>query len=881
MQTPARATLPAIDPSFSVPASFGPACGQAGGPGVVLGLLAALGLVGAVVAGERDAVAPWEFTGELLGTWSFDSGEDHWRAQHDCRLEARQGVLVVESTGEDPYLVAPADATMPRLLLCLRARFGTSGPAQVFWTTSSEPAPAEARSRHFRIEAGDAWREYEVPLEVEGRLTGLRLDPGSGPGKVEIDWIALRRRGVHPLWIERAEVGAAGARIIVASASAVPIDFRCRGRAARIEGPGTISLPLPEAGGLPIEEQDVELEIPGSPGLRRRVVLVWPEAPGDFLELGRGDLRLRAARDGSVAFLERAGRLAAALAPLVSSDGRVLRPALAAQDGARLTFEGEGVFASLELLDVTPRHAELRVKIRSLVDRRDVEGPVVRVPGALEQGLLSGVEYLGKGERSSSRLDIETEDHLRAAPDPIRVTSPLMACVTRNDAVALTWQDTSLRPVFASPDFIDFGADHRLALRGQGIDAVLHLLPGSLEDVVEHAIEARGGWPPLPAAPRSPEEQRLLCLRALEGPLAGAGGWGHCAEERFARHRYADMASTLFRLTGAVPVLEGALVPGGSHVRNDAIYFLTGKVAEWLDLRRAEARSLIARQRPDGSFEYRGPYLRGHFEDTASGYCALPAATLLELAHLTGDREALSAGLRTLESLKRFRTPRGAQTWELSLHTPDILASAHLVKAYVLGYKLTGDPELLRVARRWAFTGVPFVYLWSLHPVMAYATTPVLGATNYSAPCWIGLPVQWCGVVYAHALASLAREDATIDWRHLARGILRAAEQMQYPAGPLAGCLPDFFELSPQKPGGPSINPCALVSLSLALDGKVDSLAVAAGNGHRITAPFPVRVDATGAVIKAPPGTRYQVLIDGRRIVEITSRGEDHVRLEE
>ncbi len=82
--------------------------------------------------------------------------------------------------------------------------------------------------------------------------------------------------------------------------------------------------------------------------------------------------------------------------------------------------------------------------------------------------------------------------------------------------------------------------------------------------------------------------------------------------------------------------------------------------------------------------------------------------------------------------------------WELSLHTPDVLASAYLVWGYLRGYQLTGDAAHLKEARRWALSGLPFVYQWSRYPVMMYATTPVFGATNWRAPNWIGRPVQWC-----------------------------------------------------------------------------------------------------------------------------------------
>ena len=55
---------------------------------------------------------------------------------------------------------------------------------------------------------------------------------------------------------------------------------------------------------------------------------------------------------------------------------------------------------------------------------------MVRVFGGLRQGLFAGLEYLGAGEHSSSRLDIETDEHVRFAPDPLKVTMPLMAFVT-------------------------------------------------------------------------------------------------------------------------------------------------------------------------------------------------------------------------------------------------------------------------------------------------------------------------------------------------------------------------------------------------------------------------------------------------------------------
>jgi hypothetical protein len=376
--------------------------------------------------------------------------------------------------------------------------------------------------------------------------------------------------------------------------------------------------------------------------------------------------------------------------------------------------------------------------------------------------------------------------------------------------------------------------------------------------------------------PRSPEAQAKLCLDGINGPVKGEGGWGHCAEAKWKRQPFVDIASTIWRLTGQAPALP-KLVPNGSHVRNDSIYFATGRAAQWLEMRGGEARHMLAQQKEDGSFRYSGKYQRGHFEDTASGCCARPAATMLEYAYNTGDTATRDGGLKALDYMKRFTVPRGAQVWELSLHTPDILASAHLVHAYVRGYQLTGKPEYLAEARRWAISGLPFVYQWSARPVMLYATTPVFGATNWQAPNWIGLPVQWCGEVYAYALVMLAPHDKTLDWAKVARGILISAEQQQAPDGPMIGCLPDSFTLATQSRNGPFINPAGLVSLEMALEGKVDSLAVAVEGGRRVLAPFPVTIKDGKAVIQAKAGAAYQVIIDGKRIVDVKSAGTDTV----
>jgi hypothetical protein len=229
----------------------------------------------------------------------------------------------------------------------------------------------------------------------------------------------------------------------------------------------------------------------------------------------------------------------------------------------------------------------------------------------------------------------------------------------------------------------------------------------------------------------------------------------------------------------------------------------------------------LGRFEPDGSLHYRpggrGPdYGKTHFAPDANGMTAQAVAAVLEAAAFCGDRELVAAGLARLRAMEKFRNsvPRGAQTWEVPLHTPDILASALLVRAFTLGYQLTGDRNLLDHAVHWAWTGVPFVYLVNPtgQPVGPYSTIAVLGATNWEAPVWFGRPVQWCGMVYADALYRLAPHDPAGPWASLAGGITAAALQHTWRADDpgRVGLLPDFFELREQARAGPAINPATV-----------------------------------------------------------------------
>jgi len=220
-------------------------------------------------------------------------------------------------------------------------------------------------------------------------------------------------------------------------------------------------------------------------------------------------------------------------------------------------------------------------------------------------------------------------------------------------------------------------------------------------------------------------------------------------------------------------------------------------------------------------------YSRTHFAKHANGFSGRDMVRILEGAALSADKELIDNALALLDkqtALYADTVPRGAQTWEIPLHTPDILASAHMVKSYTLGYIISGKDEYLEQVRYWAWTGVLFVYLYSptQETVGPYATIPVLGATNWKAPVWVGRPVQWCGLANASALHLLSEYDPTGPWEKIAKGITAAGLQMSWPLKDekRQGLLPDFFDLKAQLAAGPAINPGTVQSHLAELFGK-------------------------------------------------------------
>jgi hypothetical protein len=252
--------------------------------------------------------------------------------------------------------------------------------------------------------------------------------------------------------------------------------------------------------------------------------------------------------------------------------------------------------------------------------------------------------------------------------------------------------------------------------------------------------------------------------------------------------------------------------PAVPHIELAAVY---GHAVDALDSLAAAARAAMAEQQADGSWPWKPAAvadgslktaerlsLMGREGDSATGFTASKVRPVLQYALITRNADAVASVTRAADWCNRQRRPEGAQAWELHLHVPDVLAAPWLIDLNLGLFELTRDGSYLDAATRWAWSGLPFTYLWNAYyrPVMRYGTVPVFGVTFHDIQSWFGVIVQWNGLDYAASLFRLARyrpTDGPADWRVLAEGITRHGMQEQMREGKWRGMYPDAF--SPVK----------------------------------------------------------------------------------
>lgn len=791
-----------------------------------------------------------------------------WQERHDLAPpQADQDGMRLPITGDDPYLVGPRVDFPQQVPLTVRLKVYSDEPGswQLFFF---DRHANEAQSVRMAGRAGE-WIELKAALPALGPGFRLRIDPPGRKGKCVVAEMRFRRRLTidPPAWPQPQPTGET-------VASLVSGDLELR-HAARWG--------------------DFSLRVAGHP-----------------MAAGYNRASIGYVHDGKVEWLNITG---SSPVEWKTADKR-LRVAFRCDDPHGGTWQGVQEFS------VGKRGAiDVETSFQASQDREVVWLPSLLVLPGLhaygakkQQALFAGLEYL-EDEPSSSTADVEGPAALRRVPNALKITFPLMAISHGDRYVGLEWEMTArAAAIFDSPDRTLRSESHLMGLISPGSDgqnrmdgepfpsepmllqagellktrgAILGGRGASMVPAVQQYCD-RHGLPEIPPVPRLDDYVRLAAAGWIDSPLVKEGLFRHAvAGEMFGFQPAADAPWMMQRLAGLTTdnrlaeQLESAAkvaiekVPprdwyhaAVGHLRVPLAPLLNGQVLESVDQAAGTARSWLSRFEGDGSIRYQAPNQGLDFGRTqpsreASGLAADAVAKGLAAAVYAGDRVLIEAYLDRLRQLEKFAdgVPRGAQTWEVPLHTPDILAAAHMVRAYLLGYELTGDAKFLASAQYWAWTGVPFIYLRSVEsgPVGAYATIPVFGATHWTSVVWIGLPVQWCGLVYADAIDQLAVHDPQGPWLRLARGIAASGIQQCYPLDhPHRGLLPDSYDLSVQTRNPADINPGTLELPALRLFQQRPEYTFRAvrNTGLLVHAPGSLRVDrsdADGATIQFTP----------------------------
>jgi hypothetical protein len=811
-----------------------------------------------------------------------------WQGAHDIsKLEVTKDGLEVSIDGNDPYFIGPPrdyPANVP-LWLTIRLKSDKEGSAQVFYWTQ---APGEENSVRFSV-SPNQWVEKRIPLPALQANTRLRIDPPGTAGRMTISSLRFSPRTLlkEPQWPR----------------PTMPrISFENGAQPPLFSGDLALNIGV-GVGNFVLYRQREIIAV----GFNRPLIgymmgdkvrwLDFSKAPGKGRYLPKNNFVL--------------------LYQLRDEDGALWKWQQNFKAGKLAnTFEVESSFSVDQ-------------------DREVIFLPMLVIsPGAgsfgqsKRQAIFPGLEYLDN-EPSSNEADIIGPESKRQVPDSKKITLPMMVVQNGDSYIGLAWKDDAKNPdkwsaLFDSPDRIFNAGGHVMGLlfpgsngenrvegsllpyQGETLKANKPLTLSALifggrgesaVDAVKHFV-AWNGLPPLPQSGTFEDYNALASSGWLDSKIREGDLFRHAFWPGFTPKTAADAPLLMewlanqnspesARLRQAAQSALAQAKPENynetnvSHITYPVAALVYGGVEQNAERAAQQARNLLKSFEADGTVRYQKrpdseDYGKTHFATDANGLTAQVVWSLLENAVFSGEPGLIDTALEKLRALDKFKNsvPRGAQTWEVPLHTPDILASAHLVRAYTRGYELTGEKHFLEMARYWAWTGVPFIYLRNptSKPVGPYSTIAVLGATGWQAPVWFGQPVQWCGLVYADALYQLLPHDPVGPWKKLAEGITVAGIQHTWTQSDKErqGLLPDYYLLREQISAGPAINPGTLQVNAVRLFNKpalYDFQALRQNNllVHAPGAISDIRDSARGARFKVSgwPQKPYFVLING------------------
>ena len=468
-----------------------------------------------------------------------------------------------------------------------------------------------------------------------------------------------------------------------------------------------------------------------------------------------------------------------------------------------------------------------------------------------DEAVFPGLEWLVDDELSSDSLDIAADhpDRVRYVVHPHMVTIPVIGIHGPHGTVGVRWdslppsQHRRVAVAFASPDRFNHQrshlveiflppvpeytpVNHRVAEKPYHLDGQNPLvlaasiqLEGQAADAlspIEDYVKSKKPDPAHPLPHTSFPQEIVFSTRAYLESLwdAETRKWwttkgnailssqglppdfaadlmlgAMLTTDQDLKKRCLDRVSEVCQVLRLPPRLDALRIGG----RADRVWANAGRVV-----------ALLASRRDDGSWRFdadrpgTGPFVGMDYRELGPhdalevGTCARNAYEVLAFARITDDQALYREMILTLELMEQFRVPRAAQVWEVPVHTPDILAAADAVDAYLEAYRISGEKRWLDDAILWARRGLPFVYSWSdaEKPYLQGASIPVFGATWYRGS-WFGRPVQWNGLRYANALLKLAEYDESQPWRGVAELLVRSAIHQQDQEGENVALWPD------------------------------------------------------------------------------------------
>ncbi|MFA6450905.1 MAG: hypothetical protein WCX65_15630, partial [bacterium] len=360
--------------------------------------------------------------------WDFTKGAQGWTGNAYVKdIALTNEGLTLKSLGTDPLLSSPAGG-LPgdkQLRVTVRMKKGVGDMrASLYYGAEFN----REKSARFPADEGVSWREYSVFLPPVGPNARLWLSPMLKPGAVTVAWIRVESVAmIEPPAAGRPARPKPGARPAMRVVSG-GVEFVHYGRSWDDFAVvcGGVEMASGHAGGR------LGVVIGGKP---------------EWLDLSRAKFKI-----------EKRGAALKMSAQIRDSGGALWTLRRSVSPGAR-----PGALNVETLVVADKARAASHIPWLTLF-------PGLGTFGARKtQAVFAGLEYLAD-EPGSSEADLTGPASVRRAPDPAKITFPLMAMAHKGKYIGVIWEPSDrVAAVFDSPDRALGSGAHLMALLAPGV----------------------------------------------------------------------------------------------------------------------------------------------------------------------------------------------------------------------------------------------------------------------------------------------------------------------------------------------------------------------------------------------------------------------------